>query len=281
MRRILKRFWDGLLSPFHILARAVSKDPEDRPLGDVLEASLSSPSQLFPHIEALRMHLLRMLLFLALAVGGLAIYATQVIDFLAAPINGMQSLVAIEVTETVGVFMQVILLGGFALSIPYIALELWGFFFQGLKVTERTLALVGVPLALILFVLGMAFAYYVLLPVALPFLLNFMGLQTVPRPSSYISFVTGLMFWIGLAFEFPLVVMILTSIRIIKPGNLARQWRIAVVLIAVLAALITPTVDVVNMTLVMLPMVLLFLVSLMLSYAVSLLQRRKPVSKEN
>ena len=74
------------------------------------------------------------------------------------------------------------------------------------------------------------------------------------------------MFWIGVSFEFPLVIYVLTAIGFIKPKVLVEQWRLAIILIAVLAAAITPTVDPVNMTLVMAPMTLLYFVSIGLSY---------------
>src|SRR6185369_1276865 len=85
-------------------------------------------------------------------------------------------------------------------------------------------------------------------------------------PNSYFSFVTGLMFWIGISFEFPLVIYVLTAIGFVKPQILAQQWRFAIVIIAIVAAAITPTVDPVNMSLVMIPMSLLYFVSIGLSY---------------
>jgi sec-independent protein translocase protein TatC len=111
----------------------------------------------------------------------------------------------------------------------------------------------------------MAFAYYVMMPAALPFLLNFMGIQAELRPASYYSFLTGVMFWIGIAFEFPLVIYALTAIGLIHPKVLAEQWRLAIILIALLAAAITPTVDPINMSLVMGPMILLYFISIGLS----------------
>ena len=74
------------------------------------------------------------------------------------------------------------------------------------------------------------------------------------------------MVWIGLFFEFPLVIYILTSMGLVKPAILSQQWRLAIVIIAILAAAITPTIDPVNMTLVMLPMSLLYFISIGLSY---------------
>jgi sec-independent protein translocase protein TatC len=120
-------------------------------------------------------------------------------------------------------------------------------------------------LATLLFVSGMAFAYFIMMPAALLFLLDFMGIQAELRPASYFNFVTGVMFWIGVAFEFPLVVYALTSIGFINPKILAEQWRLAIILIAVLAAAITPTVDPVNMALVMGPMTILYFISIGLS----------------
>ena len=172
---------------------------------------------------------------------------------------------AIEVTESIGVFMKVALLSGVVLSLPYIAFEFWLFAAPGLKPKSRSSSLLAIPLSVILFVVGMAFAFYIMMPAALPFLLNFMGIQAELRPASYFNFVTGVMFWIGVAFEFPLVVYALTAMGFIKPQVLAEQWRLAIILIAILAAAITPTVDPVNMALVMAPMSLLYFVSIGLS----------------
>ena len=77
---------------------------------------------------------------------------------------------------------------------------------------------------------------------------------------------TGLMIWIGLFFEFPLIIFILTSIGLVQPKVLSQQWRLAIVVIAIISAAVTPTIDPVNMGLVMLPMILLYFVSIGLSY---------------
>jgi len=122
------------------------------------------------------------------------------------------------------------------------------------------------PIALLLFVGGIAFAYFVMLPVALPFMFNFMGMQTNPRPSNYFSFITNIMFWIGLFFELPLVAFLLADFGILKAEMLISQWRLAFVSIAVLAAVITPTTDIVNMAIVMIPMFLLYLISILLVF---------------
>jgi sec-independent protein translocase protein TatC len=112
----------------------------------------------------------------------------------------------------------------------------------------------------------MAFTYFVLLPTALPFLGSFTQISQFWTAQDYFGFVTGLMIWIGLFFEFPLLIYILTSVGFVKPAILARHWRLAIVVIAIIAAAVTPTIDPVNMTLVMLPMSLLYFVSIGLSY---------------
>jgi sec-independent protein translocase protein TatC len=93
-----------------------------------------------------------------------------------------------------------------------------------------------------------------------------MGMKTNPRPQSYFSIVTGLMFWIGVSFEYPLVIYVLTSMGLIKPKVLAEQWRLAIVIISIIAAIITPTIDPVNQLLVMAPMIVLYFVSIGFSY---------------
>ncbi len=187
-------------------------EPEEHPLGDVfvdLTQSEQARQLFWDQVEALRGHLLRAVLGIAVGVGISAAFTDKIIKFLAVPIGGLQSLQIIEVTESIGVFMTVALLSGVAISLPYVVFEFWLFAAPGLRPRERLYGLVGIPMAAIFFIGGMAFTYYLLLPSALPFLLNFEGFKAQIRPESYFSFVTGLLFWIGIAFEFPLVIYVL------------------------------------------------------------------------
>ncbi len=264
-----RAIWRLVRLPFQALKRAqvfLTEEPEDLPLTETLTTTFQQPSTLIEHIDALRKHLLRMVLALVIGIAICAAFTSQLIDLLARPIGGIKTLQAIDVTESVGTFMLVALVAGFALALPYIAFELWLFAAPGLRARARKLGLLGIPLALIFFLGGMAFAYFLLLPTALPFLLGFMGIHTIPRVSSYVKFVTGLLFWIGIAFEFPLVIYVVTLMGLIKPRSLAKQWRYAIIIIAILSAAITPTVDPVNMSLVMLPMILLYFLSIGLSF---------------
>ena len=293
MKKILKSIWRIITFPFvlvfNILAfpfRMIRKAylflntdlEEDRPLMDTF-ASIATESQaresLWDHIDALRMHLLRIVLSLAVGVGLSFTFTIPLMEFLAGPAGGLEKLQAIEVTEEFGVFMRVALMSGIAMMLPYIAFELWLFMAPGLRPRERKMSLAGIPLATILFLAGMAFTFQYLIPTALPFLSGFTAIAEDWTASEYFKFVTGLMLWIGVFFEFPLLVYIFTSIGFIKPVILARQWRLAIVIIAIIAAAVTPTVDAATMGLVMLPLSLLYFVSIGLSYIAYAGRRRR------
>jgi sec-independent protein translocase protein TatC len=251
-------------------------DPlDDRSLGDAVADVAQDPSTLLPQVEALRVRLLHMLLALVITVGLSLALSQQLLAFLAGPIGGIDQLRAIEVTENLGVFMRIGLVTGIALAIPYLAFEIWIFVAPGISPRARWVGLMGIPAATLLFYAGVAFAYYVMLPVALPFLTNFMGIPSELRPASYYGFITNVMFWLGISFEFPLVVFVLSSMGFVKPGTLLHQWRLAIVIIAVVAAAVTPTVDPVNMSIVMAPLIILYFVSIGLSYLAVALRGRE------
>ena len=244
----------------------LAEEPEDTPLAESIQKAVENPYDILYHLDALRKHLFRAIAALAVTTVLSFIFTRQIIDWLATPIGGIEKLIVIDPTEPIGTFMRVALLVGFAIAFPYIALELWLFVAPGLKRDSRMFVLAAIPLATLFFVGGMAFARFVMLPAALPFLVNFLGVAADIRVSSYVRFVTGIMFWVGVAFEFPLVIYVLARIGLVKAKMLADQWRLAIVIIAVVAAAITPTVDPVNMALVMAPMIGLYFLSIGLAY---------------
>jgi len=262
--RLILAFFTSLVNDI----RAIFSDepPEDDPLPDAFAKTVENPASLLEHLDALRRHLLRGTLFLILTTAFSFAYSNEIIQILAQPVGGLESLQIIEVTESLGTFMRVALLFGFALALPYIAFELWLFAAPGLYRKSRFMGIAAIPLVAIFFLAGMAFSYFILLPTAIPFLLNFMGVDAAPRLSSYIGFVTSLMFWIGVSFEFPLVIFVLALMGLVNGKALAAQWRVAVVIIAIVAAMITPTVDPVSMGLVMGPLILLYGLSIGLAF---------------
>lgn len=220
---------------------------------------------IWEHVAELRTRLLKALVALVLGVLVGFLITEQMIFWLAQPIGGLDKLQSIEVTENISVFMRVSLLGGFILAFPVIFYQIMAFVLPGLNKNEKRWLLLSIPLATLLFVSGVLFAYFVMLPTAIPFLTEFLGVRTTVRLSNYVNFVTNLLFWIGISFETPLVVFILAKFRIVNAGMLARQWRVAVVVIAVLAAVVTPTVDPMSMGLLMLPLFVLYLLSILLA----------------
>jgi sec-independent protein translocase protein TatC len=189
-------------------------------------------------------------------------FAEQILDLLARPAGGLDELVAIDVTEPLSVLMKNSLLVGFTAALPFILFEIYLFIAPGLDRRSRINGLFAIPVVVLFFLTGLAFAYFVMLPTAIPFLKSILGIPTQLRPSTYYGFVTNVMFWLGIAFEFPIVIFILASLGIIEPKKLRDQWRLAVVIIAVIAALITPTVDPINMGLIMAPLLVLYLISI-------------------
>lgn len=230
-----------------------------------------------PHLEELRRRLLVTVVVVFLTTMLAFTVAGQVIDFLAQPVGGREGLQAIEMTENLGVYMRTALTLGVVISMPIIVYEIVAFVAPGLTDSERRLLFTALPFIVLSFLAGVAFAYFVMLPVAVPFLLSFGGIPTTPRPKDYMSFVLRVMFWIGVAFETPLIIALLARLGIVTPEQLQRSWRIAVVLIAVLAAMITPTIDPINMLIVMGPLLVLYFLSIVLARW-TYRQRRTPAS---
>lgn len=282
MRKLLRSIWHFITSPvrfFRWLIRGIKtvfkrvfqsfsayfreEELDETSIADSLSTTIENPKALLPHILALRKHLLRSVIAVIITTAISFLFVHQILNFLAEPMaGGIDELVAIDVTENVGTVMRVMLLSGFTIALPYVIFEIWLFIAPALRVRSRIKGLFAIPTAILLFVGGMSFAFFVMLPTALPFLFNFMGLATQPRPSSYFNFVTLIMFWIGVTFEFPLVVFLLANLGLITARKLFSQWRIATIIIAILAATITPTVDPVNMGLVMAPMIILYFISI-------------------
>ncbi len=279
LRRLLSRIWRALTAPFRWLFRPLrvffADEPEDTPLGETVQKAVAHPGEVLQHLAALRGHVFRAALVIALAAVITFQYSHLILNWLALPIGGIQRLQAIDVTEPIGSVMRVTFFTSFVVALPYIAFELLLFVGPGLSRRARLFGLIAIPLVFVFFTAGVLFTYYVLLPPAVKFLLGFMGIPTIVRPSSYISFTTGLMLWVGIAFEFPLLSYVLAAMGLLPPSWLSANWRVAVVALAILAAAITPTVDPINMMLVWIPLTVLYF----LSVGTASLAQRQRVAK--
>ncbi len=264
--RLIWKMFKAIGLSFRNMSRKInnffSEEPEDTTLPDAFAKTVQNPTGIFEHINALRKHLFRALGGLVLATALSFTFAQSILDLLARPAGGLEALIAIDVTEPLSVLMRISLLAGFSIALPYIIFELYLFVAPGLSRQSRINGLLSIPVIVLFFLGGMAFAYFVMLPTAIPFLTSILGIKTQLRPSTYFNFATNVMFFLGLAFEFPILIYVLASLGLITPTKLKEQWRLAIVIIAVVAALITPTVDPVNMGLIMAPLFILYLLSI-------------------
>jgi len=228
-------------------------------------AQMESSAPLLQHLDELRKRIFKAFFALIVTTGICFTFVRQIIEYLAQPIGGTEKLVSIEITENIAIFMKVSILGGFVLGMPFVVYQIIRFVMPGLNRRERVWLIVMVPFATILFAGGVAFTWFVMLPTAVPFLTNFMGITTQVRPANYFDFITRLMFWIGICFEMPLVIMFMAKLKFVTAKQLASGWRYAIVIIAIVASAVTPTVDPVNMGLVMAPLMGLYVISIILA----------------
>ena len=169
--------------------------------------------------------------------------------------------------DSMGIIFRVSFTAGTALALPVIMYHIMAFMAPGLYPNERRGILMTLPAILVLFGIGAAFAFFVLLPVAVGFLSQVLsGFDNNWAADRYLNFVTRLVFWIGVAFEMPLVIAVLSRMGFVSGPALLKVWRQAIVVIAIVAAAITPTVDPVNMSIVMVPLILLYFGSVGLAY---------------
>lgn len=158
-----------------------------------------------------------------------------------------------------------------ALALPLLLWQVWGFISPGLYKHERAYVTPFIGLSSIAFVAGAAFAYYVLFPPAMNFLLG-VGqgeFQLMLRATDYLDFITIIMLAMGLVFQMPAITYVLARIGLVTPGLLIRSWKISLVAILIIAAVVSPTADVVNMMLFAAPMMGLYIVSIFIAWIFS------------
>lgn len=218
------------------------------------------------HLEELRDRLIRSVIALTVTTLFSFVFAKQFLQLLVAPMGGTPP-VSSSPTTNIVVFTKVSLISGVALAMPFLVYQLISFIAPGLKRQEKKYLFLILPGATISFVVGVAFAYFVMLPTTIPFLKGFLGDIIQPNwfVDKYISFVTSLLLGVGLSFETPLLIFFLAKLGIVTPAALSSNRKYAVLVIAVLAAVITPTPDPFNMILVMVPLVLLYEIGILLS----------------
>jgi sec-independent protein translocase protein TatC len=171
------------------------------------------------------------------------------------------------------------IVAGLIVAFPYVFYQFWSFITPALHSNEKKYANGAVLYSSGLFLLGVLFGFFVLLPFSIDFLTTYSVSDQIENKinfSSYISNITTVTLACGLVFELPIVVFFLTKIGILTPAFMTKYWRHAVVLILIIAAIITPP-DVISQMLVSLPLFLLYWVSILISKAVIKKQKRKTI----
>ena len=226
----------------------------------------STTMPIMAHLEELRQRLIKAAVALLITTAISFVFAEQIIEILKQPM-GEARLVFLKPTDSIANFMKVSLVSGATLAMPVIVYQFFRFIAPGLSKQERRYLLLIAPGATVSFLIGAAFAYFIMLPAAVTFLYGF--LQDVADPfwslDTYLSLITRMIFWVGMSFETPLIIFFLAKLGIISAETLARNRKYALVVVAIISAVVTPTPDPVNMALVMLPLAALYEIAIFLA----------------
>jgi len=231
------------------------------------------------HLEELRWRLLKSLAAVAVAFGICYAESDRIFAFMVAPLmqnlQPGQSLIGTGVTEAFFVEMKVGLVGGAFLACPVIFYQIWRFLAPGLLGNERKLVVPFVFCATLFFFGGGYFCYRLVLPIAFRYFIDqYLSLAVSPeiRIGEYFSFFFRMILAFGLTFEMPVFTFFLVRLGIVDHRTMWRSFRYAIVVIFIASAMLTPTPDIINQTLLALPMLILYLLSIGVAY----IWRRQP-----
>jgi sec-independent protein translocase protein TatC len=176
-------------------------------------------------------------------------------------------LVVRTAVEPFSLYLEVSLYAALCLSVPFLLIQIWGFVSPGLYEHERGYAIPFVLMSTLSFVLGAGFAYYVLFPPAIAYLLGLgQDFRLFLNASDYFDFIIIVMLAMGVVFQMPAVTYVLARIGIVNARFLVSHWRISTVIILVAAAVLSPTNDIPNMMLFAAPMIVLYIVSVFVAW---------------
>lgn len=254
---------------------ATSSQPEPRVTTDSSEDTTSKMS-FFDHLTELRERILYSVIAIA---GGLCVglyFADDAFLILAKPMlaalranNLADKLIYTSPLGPIQLYITVGLYMGFVLASPFVLHQVWLFLAPGLYRHERRAVVTFLCSSVLLFLAGTAFGYFVLLPMTLQFLVSIPGPFTAMISiNEYFDMTLVILLGLGLVFQLPILVFFLTLFRIVTPKFLWDNFRYAVLVIAILAAVVTPTTDILTMMIFMAPMLVLYVLSIGVSAAV-------------
>ena len=216
------------------------------------------------HLDELRSRLFRVALVFVVMLAACWLVSDKILAFLLAPIRAHLfsggEIIFIALTEPFMVYMKASAVAALFLSSPYFLWQFWGFVAPGLYKRERRAGALFIVMGTIFFVAGGAFGYYVALPMTAQWLIS-LGSQFKAQLTlqSAFEFESRMLLGAGLVFEMPIIILVLSRFGIVTPGFLMRHFRMAVMIIAIAAAVITPSGDALTMTVFAVPMIALYL----------------------
>ncbi len=219
---------------------------------------------LLDHLEELRKRIVYSLIAVGVAFFGCWAFAGEIFDFLSRPIYPLlpegRKLAFLGITDPFILYVKVAALAGVFIASPFLIYQAYAFIAPGLYRRERRWAVPFVLFGTFFFVSGGVFAYTVAFPFAVEFLLGLgQPFDAVITVGKYFGFLMTVMLGLGLMFELPVFIFLAALAGIVTPGFLMRHFRWAVLVIFIVAALVTPTPDVVNLCIFAVPTIGLYL----------------------
>ncbi len=240
------------------------------------------------HLEELRRAILKSVLAILVGMVLCFTFADYIINFLLSPTfqENLKTEIEIQAIRPAGMFtakVNISLLLGFAFALPYVLYNLWTFVSPGLLDKEKKYVPIVIFFCCVLFLVGAAFAFYVLIPVMVRFFVQLHVPDIKPQwdIGFYVGLVNKMVLIMGVVFQMPAVVAFLTWLRILNAGVLRRVWRIAFVVIFIAAAVITPTGDPYTQTLVAIPLVVLYFISMGIAALIGRSRRKAEEDEED
>lgn len=218
------------------------------------------------HLEELRRRIIVSVIALTAGIGVSWVFAWDILNILKRP-AGSITLHYLKPMEPFLVRFKLAMFGGVILALPVILFEMMGFVSPALKRREKGLATIVLAMIVVFFAGGVVFGYFYVMPVGIKWLLNIAGEEMTPILSAgeYVSFAGWFMLAFGVSFETPIIIWLLVALGVLSPQQLQQHWRVAVIIILLFAAIVTPDWNPITMMLVAVPMLILYLVSLALA----------------
>jgi sec-independent protein translocase protein TatC len=223
------------------------------------------------HLEELRKRIIVSLVFFTLASIFSFMFVDKISDILRLPALGIiENFIFLTPTEVFAAYMRISILAGFVISLPFILLQLGLFLIPALPKDQREAIVSWLIISFLLSILGIMFSYFLALPFALKFLISFANGAAVPMISlgKYFSFAGALLLIGAGIFQIPVVMALLSYIGIFKAAFFRKNRKYAVVVIFIIAAIITPTQDIVNMLIFAVPMLALYEAGILASWII-------------